>query len=81
MRLYPPAWGMPRESIEADEIMGYHIPPKSAIVRGQFLTHRHPEFWRDRTSSDWSVSLGEAPANRPRFAYFPFGGSTEGLHW
>ena len=74
MRLYPPAWGMPRESIEADEIMGYHIPPKSAIVLGQFLTHRHPEFWEGPDQFRPERFLGEAPANRPRFAYFPFGG-------
>jgi len=74
MRLYPPAWGMPRESIEADEIMGYHIPPKSAIVLGQFLTHRHPEFWEGPDQFRPERLLGEAPANRPRFAYFPFVG-------
>ena len=74
MRLYPPAWGMPRESIEADEIMGYHIPPKSAIVLGQFLTHRHPDFWEEPDQFRPERFLGEVPVNRPRFAYFPFGG-------
>ncbi len=74
MRLYPPAWGMPRESIEADEIMGYYIPPKSAIVLGQFLTHRHPNFWEEPDQFRPERFLGEVPVNRPRFAYFPFGG-------
>ncbi len=74
MRLYPPAWGMPRESIEADKIMGYHIPPKSAIVLGQFLTHRHPDFWEEPDQFRPERFLAEVPVNRPRFAYFPFGG-------
>jgi cytochrome P450 len=74
MRLYPPAWAMPRESIEADEIMGCHIPPKSAIVLGQFLTHRHPEFWEAPDQFQPERFLGDASATRPRFAYFPFGG-------
>jgi len=74
MRLYPPAWGMPRESIEADEIMGYHIPPKAAIVLGQFLTHRHPEFWEAPDQFRPERFLGDASATRPRYAYFPFGG-------
>jgi cytochrome P450 len=74
MRLYPPAWGMPRESIESDEIMGYHIPPKAAIVLGQFLTHRHPEFWEAPDQFRPARFLGELPASRPRYAYFPFGG-------
>ncbi len=74
MRLYPPAWAMPRESIEADEIMGYHIPPKAAIVLGQFLTHRHPEFWESPDQFRPERFLGELPASRPRYAYFPFGG-------
>ena len=62
------------ESIGADEIMGYHIPPKSAIVLGQFLTHRHPEFWEGPDQFRLERFLGEVPANRPRFAYFSFGG-------
>ena len=41
MRLYPPAWVIERDTIEADEVGGYHIPPKSTVVLSQWVTHRH----------------------------------------
>jgi cytochrome P450 len=78
MRLYPPAWGIPRESIEADEIMGWYIPPKANLVLGQFLTHRHPDFWEEPDQFRPDRFLGQAAADRPRFAYFPFGGGPRG---
>jgi cytochrome P450 len=74
MRHYPPAWGIPRESIGPDEIMGWHIPPKAALVLGQFLTHRHPDYWEQPDQFLPGRFLGKPPRNRPRFAYFPFGG-------
>jgi cytochrome P450 len=45
MRLYPPAWGMPRETIAADTICGYPIPAKATIILMQDIVHRHPDFW------------------------------------
>lgn len=74
MRLFPPAWGMPREAVGEDEIGGYRIPAKSVFVLAQFLIHRHPEFWEEPDAFKPERFLGEAPAGRPRFAYFPFGG-------
>src|SRR5262249_6018788 len=41
MRLYPPAWGQPREAIEADEIDGHVIPKKGFVALSQYITHRH----------------------------------------
>jgi cytochrome P450 len=74
LRLYPPAWGLPREAIEADQVGGSTLPARSVIVLAQFLTHRHPEFWTDPNRFLPDRFLGEAPAGRHRFAYFPFGG-------
>jgi cytochrome P450 len=74
MRLYPPAWGMPREAIGGDEIGGYRIPPRSVFVLAQFLIHRHPEFWEEPDAFRPERFLGDPLADRPRFAYFPFGG-------
>ncbi len=47
MRLYPPVWVYVRDSIGADQLGGYHVPGKSMIMLSQYITHRHPEFWRD----------------------------------
>ncbi len=74
MRLYPPAWGLPREAIQEDEIGGYHIPGRSLVALNQFLTHRHPDFWEDPERFDPERFTPERSSGRPTFAYFPFGG-------
>ena len=74
MRLYPPAWGLPRQAIGADEIGGYRIPAGSVFVLAQLLIHRHPEFWEEPDAFRPERFLGQPPPDRPRFAYFPFGG-------
>ncbi|OYT71841.1 MAG: cytochrome P450 [Chloracidobacterium sp. CP2_5A] len=74
MRLYPPAWGLPREAINDDEIGGYHIPGRTLVALNQFLTHRHPDFWEDPERFDPERFTPERAAARPMFAYFPFGG-------
>jgi cytochrome P450 len=40
----------------------------------QWLTHRHPDFWEDPERFDPERFTAERSANRPRYAYFPFGG-------
>jgi cytochrome P450 len=74
MRLYPPAWVIERDTIEADEVGGYDIPPKSTVVLSQWVTHRHPEFWENPEGFDPERFSPERSAGRHRFAYFPFGG-------
>jgi cytochrome P450 len=74
MRLYPPAWGMPRESLAPDEICGYPLPAKATVVLAQLLVHRHPDFWHEPDRFDPLRFIGDASADRPKFAFFPFGG-------
>ncbi len=74
MRLYPPAWGQPRESIHADDINGYPIPPKAIVTVSQLLTHRHPAFWKEPDRFDPERFLGQRGLERPKMAFFPFGG-------
>lgn len=74
MRLYPPAWGQPRQAIADDRIGGYHIPAGAIINLCQWLTHRHPDFWENPEQFDPERFTQERAAKRPRFAYFPFGG-------
>src|SRR4029078_7373698 len=52
----------------------YRIPARSVFVLAQFLIHRHPDFWDETDAFRPERFLGEPPADRPRFAYFPFGG-------
>jgi cytochrome P450 len=74
LRLYPPAWGQPREAIGADEIGGFAIPPKAIITLNQWITQRHPDFWEDPDQFKPERFLPGKTTTRPKFAYFPFGG-------
>jgi cytochrome P450 len=74
MRLYPPAWGLAREAVEADEIGGYPVPRRALIMLSQWITHRHPACWDDPDRFDPSRFLPPHAEGRPKFAYFPFGG-------
>jgi cytochrome P450 len=76
LRLYPPAWALPREAINEDEIGGYRIPAKSFVVVSQFVTHRHPGIWEEPEKFDPERFTPERVAARPRFSYFPFGGGS-----
>ena len=74
MRLYPPAWGMPRESIEPDVICGYPLPARATLILSQHLIHRHPDFWQRPDEFDPARFLPPGNADRHKFAFFPFGG-------
>ncbi|WP_135855339.1 cytochrome P450 [Halorussus salinus] len=72
MRLYPPVYTMFREAKEPVELGGYRVPEESAIMLSQWAMHRSERYWDDPDAFDpdrWSRD-----ADRPRFAYFPFGG-------
>lgn len=74
LRLYPPAWGMSRKTVNADEIRGYAIPAGAELAVVQYVTHRHPDFWENPEQFDPERFTPERSAGRPHFAYFPFGG-------
>lgn len=74
MRLYPPAWGMPRETIEPDEVNGYPLPAKATVALSQMIAHRHPDFWSQPDRFDPERFLPPYNVGRAKFAYFPFGG-------
>jgi cytochrome P450 len=74
MRLFPPAWGQPRQSIGADEIGGFRIDAGKMLVVSQYIVHRHPQFWQRPEEFCPERFTPENSKNRPRFAYFPFGG-------
>jgi cytochrome P450 len=74
MRLYPPAFGLGRESIEECEVGGFRMPAKTQVFMFQWATQRDPryfdqpaEFQPERWTEEFSNSL-------PKYAYFPFGG-------
>ncbi|MBC7544564.1 MAG: cytochrome P450 [Candidatus Sericytochromatia bacterium] len=74
MRLYPPAWMIARSVKEADEIGGYSIPAGSIVFTSPLVSHRHPAFWPNPEGFDPDRFAPTQVAERPKFAYFPFGG-------
>jgi cytochrome P450 len=74
LRLYPPAWMFARTAIEDDEVGGYHIPAGERLMISPYVTHRLPYLWDRPEAFDPDRFLPERSQERPRFAYFPFGG-------
>ncbi|MDZ8140318.1 MAG: cytochrome P450 [Nostoc sp. DedQUE04] len=74
MRLYPGAWVYARNNLADDSIGGYDIPANSMLLISPFVTHRLPEFWDNPEGFDPERFTPERSADRPRYAYFPFGG-------
>ena len=72
MRLYPPAWAVGRQTIQDDEIGGYHVPKGTDVMLFPFLTHRDARFWDNPEGFDPDRFTPEAVAKRHKFAYFPF---------
>jgi cytochrome P450 len=74
LRLYPPAWLMPRVAAEACEIHGYHVPKGASVLVSQYIVHRDPRYFSEPERFDpgrWTEAFARG---LPRFAYFPFGG-------
>ena len=74
MRLYPPAYALPRWANDWDKVGGYDVPPDSAITLSPYFTHRHPAFWEDPERFDPERFTPERKAERSRWTYIPFGG-------
>jgi cytochrome P450 len=76
MRLYPPAWGQPREALEDDVVEGYLIEKGHMISLCQFMTHRDPRYWSEPEKFLPERFADGSEQRRPKFAYFPFGGGS-----
>jgi cytochrome P450 len=73
MRLYPPVWILPREAQGDDEVGGYHVPAGSDVLVSPYTLHRHPAFWDEPERFDPDRFAPDRVADRPRYAYIPFG--------
>ena len=74
MRLYPPAWAMGRQSTAVVELGPYRLPAGSYFFFSQYIMQRSEEHFPDPLVFDPERWTPDAKADRPRFAYFPFGG-------
>jgi unspecific monooxygenase len=72
LRLYPPAFVVVRQAIEADRSDGIAIPRGALVMIAPWVLHRHRRLWREPDAFDPSRFLPGAPQPE-RFAYLPFG--------
>jgi cytochrome P450 len=73
MRLHPPVWMLSRLAQDDDEVGGYRVPAGSDVLICPYTLHRHPEFWDRPDRFDPERFAPDAVADRPRYAYIPFG--------
>jgi len=74
MRLYPPVFTLFREPTEPVEIAGYDVAEGATLMIPQWGVHRSERYWDDPGTFDPERFSPERRADRPRFAFFPFGG-------
>ena len=74
MRLYPPAYAVGREAIEACRIGGYQVPAKTQIFAFQWVTQRDPRYFDEPDKFDPDRWTDQFVSCLPKYAYFPFGG-------
>jgi cytochrome P450 len=73
MRLYPPAWGFSRQALADDRLGGFRLPRGWLAFVIPYVLHRLPAFWTDPEAFDPGRFSPERSADRPKFAYIPFG--------
>lgn len=76
LRLYPPAWIIARDAVTDYQLGEVGVPAGSTVVMSPYATHRDPRFWENPEKFEPDRWTGEASANRPKFAFFPFGAGT-----
>ena len=76
MRLYPPAWGIERRAVCDQEIGGYVIPARAAVLMPTFIANRDERVYPDPLRFDPERFRGDAAAERPDWAYPLFGAGT-----
>ena len=74
MRLYPPAWVMGRESIDAFELRGYRFDGGTTVFVSPWVQHRDPRHFDEPEHFLPDRWLGDLPRKLPRYSYMPFGG-------
>lgn len=78
LRLYPPQYLLFRQPETSVSLCGYRIPSETTVVLPPWVCHRDPRFWSDpetfRPRRWMGGEGGVTGGDRPRFAYFPYGG-------
>jgi cytochrome P450 len=79
MRLFPPAWIIGRRALDAYEVRGHVLAPRTVVLMSQWIAHRDPRWWADAElfqPERWLPGGSAGDPQRPKFSYFPFGAGT-----
>lgn len=74
MRLYPPAYVFSRRAIADDQLGPWRMPAGAHIIISPYALHRRPDYWSDPDAFKPERFAPDAPNDRPKHAYLPFGG-------
>jgi cytochrome P450 len=72
LRLYPPGWLITRRTLEADELGGFAVAPRTDVFISPYMLHRHPSYWSDPEQFRPERFAGADAEERHRFSYIPF---------
>ncbi|MCO5203882.1 MAG: cytochrome P450 [Anaerolineae bacterium] len=75
LRLYPPAWALGRTVLTPIELNGYAIDAGTTLFMSQWIVQRDAR-WYAEPDCFRPMRWQEDADNRPKFAYFPFGGGS-----
>lgn len=73
MRLFPPAWIIPRRCVQEDVIDGHRIKKGSTVLIPIHALHHDERFWPNPEVYDPTRFLPENAKSHHRSAYLPFG--------
>ena len=74
MRLYPVVPMISRRALGDDTIKGIRVPKGTQVYLNIWLAHRDPDIWPDPERFDPERFDPTRANDRPKHAYFPFGG-------
>lgn len=74
MRLYPPAWIVPREAAQDDTIGGFAVKKGDKVLTSPYGMHHSERQWESPNDFVPERFAPDKLKSIHRFAYFPFGG-------
>lgn len=74
LRLYPPICFLGRKTTRETIIAGHRLAKNTVVFVSPWVTHADPDLWEQPHRCHPERFKPERIAQRPRYAYFPFGG-------
>lgn len=78
LRLYPPVYLMPRQTVAPVTLGPYHLPTATTIIISPYVLHRDRRHFPDPGRFDAGRFAPDHEQRLPRFAYLPFGAGSTG---